>query len=93
LIKTTEHIGYHVRSRGIKTVILKCPSCKKIFEKNKGDTHLQKSGHFTTCSPTCRGNFCRRIQLEGYTNDIKERIATNVLKEYQKLPTPIAQLD
>ncbi len=93
LTKTLEHISYHVKSRGRKTVILNCPSCGTVFEKNKNNTHLQKLGRFTTCSASCKGNFCRRIQLEGYTKDIKDRIANNVIKEYHKLPTPIAQLD
>lgn len=93
LVKTLIHISYHVSRRGRKTVVLKCPFCGTVFEKYKGKTHLQKSGFFTVCSATCKGNFCRRIQLEGYTEDIKNRIAGNVIKEYQKFPAPIAQLD
>jgi uncharacterized C2H2 Zn-finger protein len=84
LIKTLAHIGFHVRQRGRKTIVLKCPSCGTVFEKNKNNTHLQKSGSFTVCSASCKGNFCRRIQLEGYTEDIKNRIANNVIKEYRK---------
>lgn len=84
--RTLDHISYHVRRRGIETVVLKCPFCSNIFEREKRQTHLSKKGKFTTCSPECRSKFSRGIQLSGMTNDNKMKIDENVIREYRKYP-------
>lgn len=63
---------------------LKCPNCKIIFNRAKGQSHLVKGGRiFTACSLTCRGKFSSKIQYEGYTKDVKNSIEENVIETFQ----------
>ena len=80
----SEHSLDH--NKGRKTVVLKCPSCGKIFEKGKGQTHLQKGGAYTTCSRKCGGKVASKIQYHGMTEEIKKKISENIIKEYRKFP-------
>lgn len=79
-----QHNSHHIRSRGILTIILKCPNCSIVFERQKRQTHLQKGGSFSACSDPCRGKFSRKIQMQGKTESIQKLIDGNVVKEYRK---------
>ena len=52
--------------KGVTMVILKCPSCGKVFEKRKGHTHLTKSKKsvYTACSRKCSGYFSWKSEEE-----------------------------
>ena len=88
------HVSYHLRQRGKIFLILKCPECKNIFEREKRNTHIKKNSRYTTCSRSCRGKFVRRIQLYGETEQTKKSIKENVIEEVRKFSdVPIAQLE
>lgn len=40
-------------NRTLKMVKMICPNCENIFEKPLRLTHLQKKGHYTSCSKKC----------------------------------------
>ena len=86
-VKTkSKHARDHQLAKGRQVVVLKCPSCRKIFERDKGQIyHLQKKGIFTACSKKCRGKFSTMIQYYGMTSEVKERISENIVKEYRKM--------
>ncbi len=59
----SEHARNHGRLKGLTIVFLKCPTCKKQFEREKRQTHLAKGGLYTFCSRKCNGVFQRKKQL------------------------------
>lgn len=63
-----EHRRLHGIKRGVAKVRLKCPECECEFVRERRQTHLSKDSSLgaTFCSPSCRGSFSRRIQIEGY---------------------------
>lgn len=65
------------RGQSTKLLELRCPWCDKEFQKRRGDTHLVKGGLFTSCSRSCSGKLKRRIQMEGVTPEIQERLDLN----------------
>lgn len=69
---------------GRKMVILKCPYCNNVFEKEKRKTHLIKGGIYTGCSRKCSTTFGSLLQH--HSNDIKllNALKNNVIKEYIK---------
>ena len=79
------HSREHAQSTPSSWVKLKCPACRKVFEKRKNHTHLVKGGTFTSCSNSCRGTFSRRLQLESPSVELDKRIKSNVIKIFQKL--------
>jgi hypothetical protein len=85
-----EHSRIHMKIKGIKTVLLKCPVCKKLFERRYGNTYLIRQGkEFTCCSPSCRGKFTRKLQLHGRTTEVEQAISGNIVKVYRKYPSTI----
>jgi HNH endonuclease len=87
IMTQSEHQILH-KTIGLSMVKLKCPSCEIEFDKEKRCSFLEPSRKckFTCCSNTCRGKFSRRIQLEGYNEDIQNRINKNLIKEYHSNP-------
>ena len=56
LINYREHIRKHLFERGKWIGIFKCPSCGKIFERDRRTTHIVKEkNNFTCCSRQCTG--------------------------------------
>lgn len=55
IISSSENIlkSAKERNRTRKMVKLQCPNCNKVFEKPLNNTHLQKKGHYTSCSRKC----------------------------------------
>ena len=45
--------SFIVRNKTRKMVQLVCPNCNIIFERCLNNTHLQKKGHYTSCSRKC----------------------------------------
>jgi transposase len=86
-----KHDSYHSQLKGKITIVLKCPECKKIFERSKRKTRMQNNTKYTTCSSSCRGKFSRKIQLFGETGETRKAIEENIIKEYRKFPdsTPL----
>lgn len=78
-----QHASLHGLLSRKKYVILKCPSCGKVFEREKRNTHLSKHGKLnaTFCSNHCRGVMARRIQLEGITQEMSSQLSSNVICE------------
>ena len=88
VLDAREHLHLHATKKGIKTVILKCPSCNRKFERRYSNTHLiRKNGQFTCCSRSCNGKFCRKIQLHGRTAKVEQAISGNIVKVYRKYPS------
>jgi len=83
--KATAHSSYHGRKRGMAMVELRCPTCGGIFEKRKGNTHLQNGGLLTFCSHGCEGRFnFPGKKKRGY--DLTADITNNVIREFRKIP-------
>lgn len=78
-----EHNRLH-SSIGRKMVELKCPNCRKVFVREQRQTHISKNGQFTACSPSCRGKFSRKIQLQGKTIEVEKAISGNILRQYRQ---------
>lgn len=72
------------KRRGKKTVILKCPHCGVIFEKRKGDTHLQKGGLYTGCCKKCSTTFGALLYHYPNNPKILKALKDNFIKEYVK---------
>lgn len=79
-----EHQAYHGRKHGRKFLKMKCPNCNRIFEREKRNSFLIKKETFSCCSPRCRGQFSRKIQLYGITSEIKNAISENIIEEFKK---------
>lgn len=82
VMKNGEHARIHRLHHGRKMVELRCPNCSLIFIKEHNKTHLAKPSNYTCCSPRCRGQFSRNIQLHGVTDDVQDAISVNVQKEF-----------
>lgn len=78
------HARLHGMEQGQKWCELKCPNCSGIFHRPLRQTFLQKSSRFTTCSPRCRGQLSRLIQLNGLTPEVEQAISGNLVREYRK---------
>lgn len=85
ILNITVHSKLHGLQNGRKFVKLKCPNCGIIFDKPHNSTHLSKSNQkFSTCSPRCRGQLSRFIQLNGITHKVDKAISENVIEIYKK---------
>ena len=73
-----DHKYIHAKT-GVTMVILKCPSCGKVFEKRKGHTHLTKSRKsvYTACSRKCSGYFSHLSNVEQ-----QKRISEMLVREF-----------
>ena len=77
-----EHAKHHA-PKIRKMVTLKCPSCSKIFERRFRNTFLvYKTQKYTACSRSCSGKFSGKLCKEGMTDEIKQLLSDNVIKEY-----------
>lgn len=81
-----EHTRHHQTTKGRKWVTLKCPACRKLFDKPGNNTFLKKGGRYSCCSRKCRGVFSRQIALHGETHKVKKAISGNIVAEYRKYP-------
>lgn len=78
----SEHSRNHGFTRGQLRLVLKCPSCGKVFERRKGAAKNQPKT-FIACSSSCRGKFSRLIQLRGRTAEVEDAISGNIVREYR----------
>jgi phage FluMu protein Com len=83
ILSSSDHARMHALEKGSLWLELKCPQCKKIFQKEKRNTHLIKKGMYSTCSHKCRGIFSRKIQLQGLTHEVQKAISENIVREYR----------
>lgn len=86
LTTNSEHAKAHGAEVGRKYVMLRCPNCSLVVEREKRQTHLQKPSKYRTtcCSSKCRGELYRHIQLNGLTSEVERAISANILFEYRK---------
>ena len=85
ILSSSDHARMHGLRQGAKWCTLKCPQCKKIFERERRHTFLAKrSCNCTCCSRSCNGKMCRSLQLGRNTDKIKIAISENLVKEYIK---------
>lgn len=69
------------RKLTLKMVTLKCPECGKIMEKPLRNTHLQKKGHYSSCSRECSYSILRRgLSI----TELKQLGKDQVIKYYRK---------
>lgn len=86
LMTMAEHASLHGNQKGRTMMECKCPNCNIIFHRDKRKTHVgKKMGNYTCCSPRCRGQFSRKIQLQGLTQELQSAISVNILREYHSL--------
>lgn len=79
-----DHVRLHQAEKGQIFTELKCPQCKKIFHRRKGQTFLDKHSSYTCCSKSCGGKFNRNIQLSGRTTEVEEAISENLVRIYTR---------
>ena len=79
-----KHSRMHTSKQGRKMVILKCPWCNKIFDREMRKSFLQNNTEYTCCSPVCRGKFSRNVQLNGRTLEVEEAISENLVSKYRR---------
>jgi len=85
LMTEIQHKRLH-KTLGKTMVELKCPSCGKIFIKEKRLSHLQSNKRiFDSCSRSCGYNFSHRIRKEGITKEIKDLLTENIIREFNSL--------
>ena len=77
-LNRNEHIILH-NTTGRTTIVLKCPACGLIFEREKRNTHLieARRAKYTACSRACSGKFSHVL-------DKREGILENVVEIYKK---------
>lgn len=85
LLTASSHTRLHKSEIGKSMVVLKCPNCGVEFIREKRQTHLSKPAKYTCCSKRCRGQFSRKIQLQGVTKQVQSAISVNILREYNSL--------
>jgi hypothetical protein len=82
VMTNSDHAKLHGADKERTFVVLKCPSCKCIFEREKRQTYLSKPGSsYTCCSRSCRGKFSRNIQLNGESEETKKLILENFVRD------------
>jgi len=70
-------------NRSRKMVRMTCPNCDKVFEKAFNSTHLQKKGHYTSCSKKCSYT----ILSKGFSiTELKMLGNTQVIEVFRKPP-------
>lgn len=69
----SKHARNHGKLKGLTVAVIICPTCGKLFEKEKRQTHLIKGGKYTFCSRKCNGIFQRKSQL-GEKKDFKSNV-------------------
>jgi len=85
LMTASEHASLHQNEKGKTMLELKCPNCKKVFYREKRQTHIVKKSRFTCCSSQCRGKFSTLIQYQGTTHQVESAISENILREFNSL--------
>jgi uncharacterized C2H2 Zn-finger protein len=76
LMTKAKHAKYHGETTGRKKVMLRCPACGSIFEREKRQTHFRKPQNMTFCSRQCIG--------KGKTHSYP-----NVIFEFRKIQNKI----
>ena len=87
IMTNSEHSKMH-SSIGRTMIVLKCPWCKKVFVKEKRQTHLLKGGEYTTCSKQCRGKFSMYVHVYGKTIEVEQAISGNTLESFNSQDNP-----
>lgn len=79
LMNRISHIIFHEKQKTKNMVLLMCPTCQKIFSREKRQTHLDKPNNEATyCSRKCAAI---ASNLKDKTA-LKKNIENNVIKEY-----------
>ena len=81
LMTAGEHVAHH--NIGKTMVKLKCPICRAIFYRRKGNTHLIKGGTATCCSRKCGFQIGLARRKNRITKDLELAIQENVIKIYK----------
>jgi hypothetical protein len=64
LMSKSDHVRHHNIEKGNARVKTKCPNCNVDMDIGKGQFFIQKGCSFTACSPRCRGQYSRKIQMK-----------------------------
>lgn len=83
ILSNSEHAKFHMNQHGRLYVKLKCPNCGNIFDIPKNKSFIDKHSQYTCCSTHCRGQLSLKIQKNGITPDIKEKIKNNLISVYR----------
>jgi len=79
-----EHTRMHALEQGRKYAELKCPNCGVTFHRELRATFIIKKTRFTACSPRCRGQLSRKMQLNRETANVERAISGNLVRVYKK---------
>ena len=77
LLKRSDHTKKHKSNLGKTFVLVKCPCCNIVFEREKRQSHLSKGTKYTSCSKECSGKISNNINTLYSLKD-------NILDEYKK---------
>lgn len=84
IMSNKEHTKHHSSLNGQKWVLLRCPQCKKEFDKPENQSFLTKPCEYNCCQRKCSGKFSRNIELYGRNKEIEDAISNNLIKKYRK---------
>ena len=77
-----EHLKHHGAEQLRQLAEFKCPWCRKVFARRKGQS-LDKPSKCTFCSRSCNGKFQKYVQLHGLTREMKNAISGNLIRTYK----------
>ena len=84
VMTNSEHVRRHVTQRGRKTVILRCPHCKKVFKRHHNKSHLVNNrGTYTACSRKCSGLFSKEYKKDKNSEYVRQALGANYLGIYR----------
>ena len=85
ILTLSENNKKEAKRHGKKYVMLKCPNCNRIFEREKRQTHLQKKkNRYTACGRTCSSTFGAKLQHYPDDNMLQKALAENIIMEFTK---------
>ena len=84
LMTNSSHSAMH-GIKGRTMVELKCPSCGKIFIKEKIDTFLDKGNTYSCCSKSCASKFSHKLKFKNTDTKVQQALSENVIRIYNSL--------
>lgn len=89
LLTHAAHTSLHACRHGVNMLLLKCPTCGILFERERGKSHVSKRTLSSSCSIECGHKFMWRLRKERSSKEVQKLLAENVVKEYKVFNKPL----
>lgn len=84
ILTRRENVRKQASFRGQVWVELRCPWCRKLFQRKHGATYLtKKDKDYTSCSRSC-GTYISSRRRKGHDPDLESAIRGNFVREFKK---------